>query len=173
MHFRRPARTSGLYALTLAAALAASWVAVPSAAAQSTSTSARQRASSAFTPASKDQCGLHDFCMWQNADYNDNQSGSFWVYPYADFTPDKWYSVNSDGNTGADNQASSVYNNRGFKVGVNKDWNPVSTTLRLCWPGNYSSNDLVTAGNWPDGSGLNDSISAIWLSDSSTSCDFG
>jgi hypothetical protein len=152
MRLHRSARSWRRCALAFASALAAATalvVTVPSGAAQ----------------ASISQCKAHQFCMWQNVNYNNNQPGSFWYRTYGSYTNYAWHYVGDSFN----DQASSVYNARSYKVGVNKDY-PGSSTYKYCWGGQYQNANLTTL-NWPNnGGGVNDSISAWWFSGTSSSC---
>lgn len=159
MHLHRSARSWRRCALAFASALAAATallVTVPSVAAQ----------------ASQSQCPAHSFCMWQNYDYNNEVSGTFWYRTYGSVTNYAWHFVgNATNGTGFNDQATSLWNNRAYDVGVNKDYNPVSGTDRYCYGGGTALSNLVTR-NWPDGSPENDSISAFWFSATSSGCNF-
>jgi hypothetical protein len=149
-------------ALALAAALAVAWM-VPSGAAQaSTATPAV-----APSPASIGQCPAHSFCMWQNYNYNNSVSGGFWYYTYGNYALFTWFYVGDSAN----DQATSLYNNRAWATGINKDYNPASIDDRYCLAGGYQNADLVPYA-WHDGSGENDSISAFWHSTYPSSCGF-
>jgi hypothetical protein len=152
MHLHRSARSWRRCALAFASALATAGalvVTMPSVAAQ----------------ASISQCHAHQFCMWQNSNYNNNVPGSFWYRTYGSYTNYAWHYVGDSFN----DQASSVYNARSYKVGVNKNY-PGSATYKYCWGGQYQNANLTTL-NWPGGGGgVNDSISAWWFSGTSSSC---
>ncbi len=164
MHPYRFTRAWHRRVLALAAALTFAWVAVPSAAAQA-STAAP---ASALQPASIGQCPAHSFCMWQNYNYNNTVSGGFWAYtlnnPWGVYN---WYYVGDNAN----DQATSIYNARSWRTGIDKDYNPASTRDVYCLGGGYANSNL-TQNRWPDGSSENDSISAFWFSTTTTSCGF-
>jgi hypothetical protein len=153
MHLYRSVRSWRRCALAFAIALATAGavvVTVPPVAANATISS----------------CDAHQFCMWQNANYNNNQSGSYWARTYGNYTNFAWHYVGDSFN----DQASSVYNSRSYRVGVNRDDNPASGTFKYCWPGQYKNSNLTLI-NWPGGGGgVNDSISAWWFSDNSSNC---
>jgi hypothetical protein len=164
MHPHRFTRAWHRCVLALAAALAFAWVAAPLGTAQA-STAAQ---TSAVAPMSKSQCPGHSFCMWQNYDYNNTVSGGFWSYTYNNpWGILEWYYVGDNAN----DKATSIFNNRGWRTGINKDVNPASTVDVYCRAGGYYDSDLV-GNHWPDGSSENDSISAFWFSYDNTSCYF-
>ena len=156
MHLHRSARWWRRCVLVCASALAAAAalaVTVPSAPAQ----------------ASISQCSAHRFCMWQNYNYNNNVPGTFWYRTYGSYTNYAWHYVGNSFN----DEATSVYNERAYKVGVNKDY-PGSSVYKICWPGGYKNSNLNSSTNplyWPQGGGkVNDSISSWWFSGTSSSC---
>ncbi len=158
MRSHRSARSWRRCALAFASALAAAGalvVTVPSGAAQ----------------ASISQCYAHEFCMWQNYAYNNYQSGSFWFKTYGSEPNYTWHYVgNATNGSSFNDQARSVYNARSYRIGVNKDDNPASSTYKLCWGGQYQNSNLLSI-NWPNNGGtVNDSISAYWFSGTSSSC---
>jgi hypothetical protein len=159
MHLHRSARSWCLLALAFVSVLAAAMAltaTVPSVVAQ----------------ASQSDCHSGQFCMWQNYDYNNEVSGTFWSRTYGTVSNYSWHFVGNANNGNAFNdKATSLYNNRAFDVGVNKDFNPVSGTDRYCYGGGLAISNLVTR-NWPDGSAENDSISAYWFSGTSSGCNF-
>lgn len=157
MRSHRSARSWRRYALAFASALAVAGalvLTVPSAPAQATITA----------------CKAHQFCMWQNYAYNNYQSGSFWSRTYGSWTNYNWHYVGNAFN----DEATSVYNKRAYKVGVDRDY-PASSAYKLCWPGGYQNSNL---NNPPlyfpyDGGKVNDNISAWWFSATSSSCGSG
>lgn len=152
MHLHRsvwPWRRSAL--VSAAAVAAACAVAVPSAPAQ----------------AAQSNGPAHSFCIWQNYDYNNEVSVHFWYYTYGNFQNYAWNYVGGNAN----DQASSLWNNREFDLGVNKDFNPPSGTDRYCYGGGTAISNLATR-NWPDSTSENDSISAFWFSATASSCNF-
>ncbi len=149
--------------LALAAALTFACVAVPSGAAEA-STAAHV---SVLLPASRSQCPAHSFCMWQNYDWNNVVSGGFWSYTNGDYALVTWFYVGNNAN----DQATSIYNNRAFRTAIDIDVPPVSDTNRYCLAGGYADSNLV-GNSWPGGSTENDSISAFWHSYDNNSCHF-
>jgi len=107
-------------------------------------------------------CGnLHQaaFCAWQNAGY----SGTFWWYGISFMSEDTWYDI-TYGNAGANDQISSLYNNRTNSTYINKDWLPGPGNNTDCVVSQGVVSDLSGSQyKWPDGSNLNDSISSINL----------
>lgn len=159
MHSRLSARSLRRCTLALASALAAAGallVTVPSVPAQASG-------------GGISQCKAHRFCMWSNYNYNNNVPGTFWYRTYGKYTNYTWHYVGNNIN----DKATSVYNARSYKVGVNKD-SPGSSVYRICWPGGYRNQNLNDPQHllmWPQGGGkVNDSISSWWFSGTSSSC---
>jgi len=105
--------------------------------------------------------------MWQNYNYNNTVSGGFWAYTYGNYATFTWFYVGDSAN----DQASSLYNNRLWRTAINIDYNPASITDRYCLAGGYTNSNLQN-NRWPDGRAENDSISAFWHSTYTTSCGF-
>lgn len=167
MYFRRATRSWRRRALVLAAVLASAAAVLSSTNAQA-STAAVLRPLSIQAPLSLNDCPAHSFCLWQNYSYNNYGAGGFWAYDYNTNPHLEWLFVGAEAN----DQASSLYNNRAYKVGINKDANPPSALNKLCLGGG-TQDSLLTEKLWPDNTEVNDSISAIWFSQNSTDCGAG
>lgn len=86
-------------------------------------------------------------CLWHDGAY----SGTFWSFSSGNW--DTWFYVGS----AANDQASSLYNNRSRISYVSKDDPPSAQTV--CLPPQFAVQHLSNF-VWPDGSNMNDSISA-------------
>jgi hypothetical protein len=146
--------------LALATALAAPVLILAlSGAAQAGTTAAAHRASAAVTTPN---CPSATLCTYQNADYNNNgASGTQWNFPYNSTPHLQWVWIGS----AANDQISSLNNHRAWISYVNKDC--PATSQAYAWGGGSAPNNLQNW-SWPDGSNMNDSISAIALGTSST-----
>jgi Peptidase inhibitor family I36 len=113
------------------------------------------RAGAAARPDSLSSCGAHTLCLWENSGY----SGTQWSYAYADYAHDSWIYVGA----AANDQASSLYNNRGDYSDISKNSPPSSNgqTQACVQPGD-SVSDLANY-EWTNGTAMNDSISAFDL----------
>jgi hypothetical protein len=95
-------------------------------------------------------CPLHHFCTWQNAGY----SGTEWqLYLTGGRETHTWWFVGS-----ANDQISSYHNFTLAYTYIAKDCLADSQWTYI-GGGNYNPN--LAPNKWPDGSGINDSISAF------------
>jgi hypothetical protein len=111
-------------------------------------------------PASADtpSCPASTFCMWQDHGYGDI-GGTSYFYGYASRPHNVWFFVG----TGANDQASSFYSNRAWTTAFAKDFNSNPTQGQwACALGHSRVGDLANE-RWLDGSGMNDSISALYF----------
>jgi Peptidase inhibitor family I36 len=101
-------------------------------------------------------CPAHSLCLWRDANFRNTR----WVFTLNQQCPyDTWCPVGS----GANNQASSLYNARGYCTLLAKTWPidvPHEQIVELA-PGVAYNN--LTRLAWPDGTSMNDSISAYAL----------
>jgi Peptidase inhibitor family I36 len=161
MPFHRYIRKWNRCLLAFASALTfAVMAASPAGAEAATSTPASGRAGIG-------QCPASSFCMWQNSNYNTSVSGGFWAYTYGNYALYTWFYVGDSAN----DKASSLYNNRAWATGIDKDYNPADTTDLYCLAGHYQNANLSPYA-WHDGSNENDSISAFWHATQPSNCGF-
>jgi hypothetical protein len=146
--------------LALASALAAPALilALAGAAEAGTHVVGHQTAPAVTTP----NCPSATLCTYQNSDYNNNgASGTQWNFPYNSTPHLQWVWIGSSAN----DQISSLHNNRAWISYVNKDC-PASNQS-YAWAGGSAPKNLQNW-SWPNGNNMNDSISAIALGTSST-----
>ncbi|HEX4805059.1 MAG TPA: peptidase inhibitor family I36 protein [Conexibacter sp.] len=98
-------------------------------------------------------CPESSFCMWQNIGF----SGTRYTYTIEANNQNKWLYVGS----AANDQASSIDSNRVHSTQINKDFNPIGSNGYCLTSGFIEEN--LTLRRWPDGSNMNDSISAYEL----------
>ena len=112
--------------------------------------------SATLNPDAFSQCdNLGELCLWRDGDYEN----TFWSFIPSSW--DRWFYVGDNAN----DQSSSLYNNRSRCTYVNKDYPPSGQTIAL--PQQYAIEHLSNW-SWPDGSNMNDSISSYnFLSTSS------
>jgi hypothetical protein len=91
-------------------------------------------------------------CMWQNSNY----SGTRWVYPLQGEPDGYWWYVGD----AANDQISSIYNGELAYVFVAKNC-PADSDWT--WLGAAYQAPNLANNKWPDGSGMNDSISAYGI----------
>ena len=91
-----------------------------------------------------------NLCLWRDSNY----SGGEWFYNENNFGTNHWLFVGPDAN----DQASSVYNNRSKVTYLGKD-SPPGTNI-VCLPVQWATSNL-SAFAWPDGSNMNDSVSSF------------
>jgi hypothetical protein len=145
-------------ALAIAAAVPA-LILTTSGAAQAGTNGAARESTPLATPVN---CPGHTLCTYQNANYNNSgASGTQWNFPYNSSPHLVWFYVGA----AANDQISSLYNNRGW----------VSYVAKACPAGsdNYAFGGGARVANfaswsWPDGTGVNDSISALAFGTSTT-----
>lgn len=139
-------------ATTLAVGLGLGLVGTASA---DTSTAAQPSATadSAEAPASLSGCPGAALCLWRDSGF----SGTQWTWRYGSHPHNQWLYVGS----GANDQASSIYNNRGEVSGVAKNF-PATSPDAYCEPTHSVVRNLAGI-NWPDGTPENDSISSVDL----------
>ncbi len=149
-------------------AVAAAAVAVPaltlalSGAAQAGTLGAAHRTSTAVAAVTTPNCPNATLCAYQNKDYNNNgASGTQWNYPYNSTPHLQWVWIGSSAN----DQFSSLNNNRAWVSYVNKSCPAGNQTH--AWAGGAHPSNLQNW-TWPDGTNMNDTISAIALGTSST-----
>lgn len=99
-------------------------------------------------------CASSSFCMYQNIGFG----GTKWQYTIEANNQNQWLFVGS----GANDQASSIVNNRVHSTEVDKDYNPISISNVVCFSGGQQVS-LLTERDWPDLTTMNDSISAYDL----------
>ena len=155
--FRRPRPHRALAlttALASAAALAISGAAQASAAtSQPGSPASQAAAASAAAPDSGiSNCPKYSLCLWQNSGY----TGNMWFWSWSMFPHEQDIWVGGSAN----DQASSLYNDRDDVSEVNKDY-PSDLNSVIVYMG--SSNGNLANSKWPDGTSMNDSISSIAL----------
>jgi hypothetical protein len=148
--------------LILAAAAAVpALILAMSGAAQAGTTGAAHRASAALhrTPPN---CPSSTLCTYQNSNYNNNgASGTQWNFPYNSSPHLVWFYVGGPAN----DQISSLWNHRAWVSYVAKAC-PAGTDTYAFAGGAAVQN--FASWSWPDGSGMNDSISAIAMGTSTT-----
>jgi hypothetical protein len=110
-------------------------------------------ASSAGALASLSGCGSHSFCMWRNSGY----SGTQWSYNYNTRPHDRLFYAGN----GANNKASSFYNNRGFRTFITKNFPTNGIAAACVEPGSRVPN--LAGKHWQNGTKINDSISGVEL----------
>lgn len=98
-------------------------------------------------------CAAMDFCGWENAGY----TGTLWFWSLKDYPPNEWLGVGK----AANDQISSIYNNRTNSTYVDKDMPPTSPD-EVCISEQEVYSNLINY-TWPDGSSANDSISSFNL----------
>lgn len=106
-------------------------------------------------PLAISQCPQYSLCLWRDAGYD----GTMWHWTNSASPKNTWISVNTEGNTGANDQASSLYNDRDDYSGVAKNYPATSPDGYFEVPGNQINN--LAGLYWPDGTKENDSISSI------------
>jgi Peptidase inhibitor family I36 len=107
------------------------------------------------TPAYAYSCGLNELCTWQNSNYG----GTQWNFGIGG--EGYWWYVGD----GANDQISSIYNHTGgWKAWVDKD---CPAGGQYTWIGNGSQAPNLANNKWPNGTTMNDSISAFGLDDNS------
>jgi len=146
-------------ALAAAAAVVPALTVALSSAAQAGTLGAAHRAAPAVTTPN---CPNATLCTYQNKDYNNNgTSGTQWNFPYNSTPHLQWVWIGSSAN----DQISSLNNNRAWVSYVNK--NCPATNQTHAWAGAAHPTNLANW-TWPNGTSMNDSISAIALGTSST-----
>jgi hypothetical protein len=98
-------------------------------------------------------CASTDFCGWENAGY----SGTLWSWSIKDYPANTWFGVGK----AANDQISSIYNNRTNSTYIDKDFPPTSPD-EACISEQEVYSDLSDY-TWADGSSANDSISSFNL----------
>lgn len=93
-----------------------------------------------------------NLCLWKDSNY----SGGMWYFNTGEWGSNVWRYVGD----AANDQASSVYNNRSYVSYLAKDSPPGANTV--CLPVQWATSNLSSFG-WPDGSNMNDSVSAFDL----------
>lgn len=151
--------------LALAAAVAVPALTLPlvlSGAAQAGTLGAAHRAFTAVPAVTTPNCPSSTLCTYQNKDYNNNgASGTQWNFAYNSTPHLQWVWVGS----AANDQISSLHNNRAWISYVNK--NCPANNQSVAFAGGAAPKDLTTW-LWPDGSQVNDKISAIAMGTSSS-----
>lgn len=95
-------------------------------------------------------CASGDLCTWQNS----GESGTQWNYrPNSGQPAGYWWYVGS----GANDQISSIHNAYKYRALVAKNC-PADAQNTYLTPGGTASN--LANNKWPNGTGMNDSISA-------------
>lgn len=146
--FRWPGRRRML-ALTVPL-VSAAVLAAPAAAEASTQAAARPAA-----PAQISNCPQYSLCLWQNSGYG----GNMWAWENSKFPKDTDIWVGGSAN----DQASSYFNDRDDISGIAKNY-PVKSGDRDYQSLSSGAEAYNLAGqDWPDGSGMNDSVSSIQL----------
>jgi Peptidase inhibitor family I36 len=105
-------------------------------------------------------CPSSTLCTYQNAQYNQN-GGTQWNFPYSSTPHQTWTWVG----TQANDKISSLYNNRAWVSYFGKNCPVDSQTYAFV--GGEKVQDL-TGWQWPNGSGMNDTTSAIALGTSTS-----
>jgi hypothetical protein len=115
-------------------------------------------------PVTNPSCPLKNFCMWQDANFGKNFNTTHYFYDYNNVVHNQWVFVGNNAN----DQASSFYANKAFTTDIGKDFIDAHTAPNqwACVLGGHSRPDLSNE-RWPDGSGMNDTISSIFLWESS------
>ncbi|HKT02692.1 MAG TPA: peptidase inhibitor family I36 protein [Rugosimonospora sp.] len=117
---------------------------------------------SAAPAATPVNCPGSTLCTYENANYNNSgASGTQWNFAFNSSPHLVWFYV---GNA-ANDKISSLYNNRAWVSYVNKDCPARTNTYAFAGgarPADFSS------WSWPDGSGMNDTISSIAMGTSTT-----
>lgn len=107
-------------------------------------------------------CPAHTLCTYENANYNNSgANGTQWNFNYNTSPHLVWFYVGS----AANDKISSMYNNRAWVTYVNKSC-PAGTNSYAFAGGTKPAN--LASWGWPDGTGMNDSISAIAFGTSTT-----
>ena len=101
-------------------------------------------------------CPSSTFCTFQNANFNRTTAGSRWNYAYSSRPHGVWFFTGSSAN----DQISSEFNNRAWVSYLAKNC-PADSQWDYASPHTYDPN--FTSDTWPNGSGANDSTSAIAL----------
>lgn len=157
--FRRPRRSQRPRrhrVLALASVLAsASALAIASSAPASAATShpADQSSPAAAAASGISQCPQYSLCLWRNVGYG----GTMWDWTNSTTPHDEWLYVGA----AANDQASSLYNDRDNLSWIAKDYIPTNGDYEVLNPGESRSNLLKWY--WIDSTTENDSISAIML----------
>ena len=161
--FRRPLRyralalTATLAVAATLASLGAAQASAARAAPQSERLAARTATADTFEPESLSQCPQYSLCLWRNVGFG----GTLWYWSNSQHAHNVWIYVGG----GANDQASSLYNDRDDWSEVAKNYPANQPDINLESPGSYEGN--LVALDWPDGSDMNDSISSIDLTTSS------
>jgi hypothetical protein len=92
-------------------------------------------------------------CLWHDGGY----SGTFWVEKEDNHQVNAWYELGD-----ANDNVSSLYNNRSKATYIDKDWPPTGEIE--CLPQQFAISALGNGTwHWPDGSSMNDSITSFNL----------
>ena len=117
---------------------------------------------SAAPTATPVNCPGSTLCTYENANYNNSgASGTQWNFPYNSSPHKVWFYVGD----AANDRISSLFNNRAWVSYVNKDCPARTNTYAFAGgakPANFGT------WSWPDGSGMNDTISALAMGTSTT-----
>ncbi len=98
-------------------------------------------------------CPSHTLCLWDYSRYQ----GNLYQFPLSRFGYNTWYYVGNSAN----DKATSLYSNRGYCTLIAKDSPPRTPNIVYLGPGEALNN--LRYYNWPDGSIMNNSISAFAL----------
>ena len=118
-------------------------------------------------PATVHNCPSSTLCLYQNHDYNMN-GGSQWNFAYSNRPHDTWIYVGD----AANDQTTSFVNNRTF--GSSLAENKIQIAPDSCADADGNGGDEAFSSGpadlspvrWPDGTKMNDSISAVKLKSS-------
>jgi hypothetical protein len=99
-------------------------------------------------------CASASLCLWRDSGWG----GTRWTFTFGHYTSNAWIYVGN----GANDQASSLFNNRAWVSGIAADL-PVQTNGWACVRGGSSAENLQNF-SWRKGVNMNDSISAFDLS---------
>ena len=117
----------------------------------------------AFAPANTPNCGSATFCAYQDRDFNHGTNGTQWNYTYDRSPHLLWFFVGPN----AQDQFSSLNNSRAWITYLSKNCPPDTHTV-TAFSGGEVATDLSQGWQWPDGSGMNDSISGLAFGTSTT-----
>jgi hypothetical protein len=108
--------------------------------------------SATLNPLAFSDCNSYNgLCLWHDSGY----SGTLWVEKESTHITNAWYHLGN-----AEDQVSSLYNNRTKATYIDKDYPPGGQTV--CLPQQYALSNLKNWA-WPNGSNMNDSISSFDL----------
>jgi hypothetical protein len=104
-------------------------------------------------------CPAHSLCLWVNSGF----SGGLFFKTFGTVSSNTWLFT-----SGFNDVASSLDNNRADESGIDKNF-PANLPDFFCFTGGRTISNFAGQG-WPDGSGLNDSVSSFQLSSHTGSC---